>query len=114
MQVWRAANCTRAAGANGAPMRHDRLPELRRAGARPARRGLSVQQARSAASSDEEWRGIGHVSLLFNRRVFLRIERWLGALFVEQCCGPKGSDQTAAPTTPSRERIVIVAATARV
>ena len=95
-------------------MRRDRLPELRRAGARPARRGEFVQQTRSAALSADEWRGIGYVSLLFNRRVFLRVERWLGAWLVERCRSPKGSDQTAAPTTPSRERFVIVAATRRV
>ena len=95
-------------------MRHDQLPELRRARAKPARRGVSVQQTRSAAFSADEWRGIGHVSLLFNRRVFSRVERWLGAWFVERCRSPKGSDQTAAPTTPSRERFVVVAATRRV
>lgn len=40
---------------------------------------VPYQQARSEALSPEEWRGIGHLSLLFDRRIFLRVERLLGS-----------------------------------
>lgn len=40
---------------------------------------VPYQQARSEALAADEWRGIGHLSLLFNRRIFLRVERLLEA-----------------------------------
>lgn len=39
---------------------------------------VPYQQARSDALLADEWRGIGHLSLLFDRQIFLRVERLLG------------------------------------
>lgn len=38
---------------------------------------VPYQQARSEALLADEWHGIGHLSLLFDRRIFLRVERLL-------------------------------------
>ena len=38
---------------------------------------VPYQQARSEALVADEWRGIGHLSLLFDRRIFLRVARLL-------------------------------------
>lgn len=40
---------------------------------------VPYEQARSVALAPEEWRGIGHLSLLFDRRICLRVERLLSA-----------------------------------
>ena len=40
---------------------------------------VPYQRARSEALSPEEWRGIGHLRLLFDRRIFLTVERLLGS-----------------------------------
>ena len=40
---------------------------------------VPYQQARSEALSPEEWCGIGHISLLFDRRILLQVERLLGS-----------------------------------
>ena len=40
---------------------------------------VPYQQARSEALAPEEWRGIGHISLLFDRRILLKVGRLLGA-----------------------------------
>lgn len=40
---------------------------------------VPYQQARSEALSADEWQGIGHLSLMFDRRILMRVEHWLAA-----------------------------------
>ena len=39
---------------------------------------VPYQQARSEGLSAEEWRGIGHINLLFDRQILLEVDRLLG------------------------------------
>ena len=41
---------------------------------------IPYQNARSEALAAEEWRGIGHVALMFDRRIFLTVDSLLGPL----------------------------------